>query len=178
MQVPEQEIRALYQRYAHVVHYRARQILGSEEEAADAVQETFARVIRNYDSFRQESSPLTWMYRITTNYCLNRLRDRRGHARKHENHREELGGDGLTRVDFGAELDAKTLRQLVAGADEETRAILLHLYFDDMTREEAAKQVGISVPTLRKRLDAFFKVARRSFGVELAASLLLFWVLR
>lgn len=170
--VPEAEIRHLYQRYAHVIHHRARTLLGSDEEAADAVHETFARVIRNYEQFRQEASPLTWMYRISTNWCLNRLRDRRGHSRKQENHREEIVGDGIHQEDPAAPMDHQVLHRLIAEADEETREIVLYLYFDEMTREEAAKMVGISVPTLRKRLDLFFKRARKTLGIELAILLL------
>lgn len=164
MPATEAEIRDLYQRYAHVLHHRARAILGTDEDAADCVQETFARVIRHWDAYRQQASPLTWMYQISTNWCLNRLRDRKGHAKKHEDHRVELGGEGHADPDEGG-FDHHTLRELLADCDDETRRIVVHLFFDDMTREEAALQVGISVPTLRKRLDAFLKRARRVMGV-------------
>lgn len=164
MPATDAEIRDLYTRYAHVLHYRARAILGTDEDAADCVQETFARVIRHWDAYRQQASPLTWMYQIGTNWCLNKLRDRRGHHKKHEDHREELFGDGSTPA-FEGDLDAETLRELLTESDDETRRIVVHLYFDDMTREETAVQVGISVPTLRKRLDAFFRRARRTLGV-------------
>lgn len=159
MSVSEAELRELYQRYAPVLHHRCRAILGSDEEAQDAVQETFASVIRHYDSFRQEASPLTWMYRISTNYCLNRLRNRRLRDRKHLDHRVELSGDNPQPTAGGA-LDADAVRRLIEDADDETRQIVIHLFFDDMTREEAAVMVGISVPTLRKRLEGFLKRAR------------------
>lgn len=177
MPATEAEIRDLYGRYAHVLHYRARAILGSDEDAADAVQETFARVIRHWDRFQGEASPLTWMYQISTNYCLNRLRDRKGHAKKHEERRDRIVGDGFTPAHDGAGLDDATVRALLEEADDETRRIVLHLFFDDMTREEAAAQVGVSVPTLRKRLDAFFKRARRTLGVALPAAVLLLTLL-
>lgn len=164
MPATEAEVRDLYQRYAHVLHYRARSILGSDEDAADCVQETFARVVRHWDTFRGQASPLTWMYQISTNWCLNRLRDRKGHARKHEDHAEEIVGAVATAPAEGG-FDTGVLRELLAEEDEETRRIVVHLFFDEMTREEAAAHVGISVPTLRKRLDAFFKRARRAFGV-------------
>ncbi|MFN7146242.1 MAG: RNA polymerase sigma factor [Myxococcota bacterium] len=177
MPATEAEIRDLYGRYAHVLHYRARAILGSDEDAADAVQETFARVLRHWDDFQGQASPLTWMYQISTNYCLNRLRDRKGHARKHEERRDRIVGDGFTPAHDGAGLDDATVRALLEDADDETRRIVLHLFFDDMTREEAAARVGVSVPTLRKRLEAFFKRARRTLGVALPAAVLLLTLL-
>lgn len=171
MSPTEAEIEELYVRYAHVIHYRARNILGTDEDAADAVQETFARVIRHWEQFRAEASPLTWMYQISTNHCLNQLRNRKGHAKKHEDRREDIVGAA-----HGAAVepnDDHTIRALLAEADEETRKILIHLYFDDMTREDTARAVGISQPTLRKRLDQFFKRARVSLGITLTAALLL-----
>jgi RNA polymerase sigma factor (sigma-70 family) len=174
MSATEAEIRELYERYAHVLHYRARSILGTDEDAADAVQETFARVLRSWDQFNQQSSPLTWMYQISTNYCLNRLRDRKGHAKKHVDRRDAIVGEGYAPAHDGDGLDTDTVRALLEDADDETRRIVLHLYFDDMTREETAVVVGISVPTLRKRVDAFFKRARRTLGVVLPAALALF----
>lgn len=154
------EIEALYARYAPVLHHRARSILGTEEAAADAVHETFARVIRHWERFRGESSPLTWMYRITTNWCLNQLRNGKGRAEKRVAHHAELAGPTVTWQRDDSE--AALVRRMLAEVDDQTRHIVLHVYFDDMTREQAAKEVGISVPTLRKRLRAFFDLCRRA----------------
>ena len=137
MPATEAELRELYERYAFVIHHRARGILGTDEDAADAVQETFARVILHWDTFRRQSSPLTWMVQISTNYCLNRLRDRRAHARKHDHRKADIVGDGITRSDAHGRIDASRLRALLV-------------------------DVGISVPTLRKRHDLFLKRARRA----------------
>jgi RNA polymerase sigma-70 factor (ECF subfamily) len=170
MTAPEpHEVGELYDRYAHVIFLRARGILGSDEEAHDAVQETFAKVISNWEQFRGESSPLTWMYRISTNLCLNRLRNRKGHERKHAAHPEEISGPATAWL--RDDLDTERLRQLLAEEDAETRAIVLYVYFDDMTREETAVLVGLSVPTVRKRLNQFLYRARKAFGVPAEAIL-------
>jgi RNA polymerase sigma-70 factor (ECF subfamily) len=180
--ISDAELADLYMRYAPILHARARSILGDDAEAGDAVQETFARVIRAGDRFRQESSPLTWMYQINTNWCLNRLRDRKGHVRKHEDRREDIAsnlfrGESVGGTDSGDDvedrLDDGRLRALLADEDDQTRAMLVHLFFDDMTREQTAVAVGISVPTLRKRLDLFLKRARRALGVSLTVAALL-----
>ncbi len=49
-------------------------MLGSIDDADDAVQETFIRVWQSWISFRQESSFKTWVYRIASNLCLDKLR--------------------------------------------------------------------------------------------------------
>lgn len=170
MPVTDAELADLYGRYAHVLHHRARAILGSDEEADDAVQETFARVIRHWDQFRGAASPLTWMWQISTHWCLNRLRARRGHDRAHAARADELAPAPPGEGQPGAGIDAAVLRALLDGEDDETRAIVIHLYVDELTREDTARLVGISVPTLRKRHDAFLKRARLRLGVSLAAA--------
>lgn len=49
-------------------------MLGSIDDADDAVQDTFIRAWLNWSSFRQESSYQTWLYRIASNVCLDKLR--------------------------------------------------------------------------------------------------------
>jgi RNA polymerase sigma-70 factor (ECF subfamily) len=171
--INDAELSDLYMRYAPILHARARSILGDDAEAGDAVQETFARVIRAGDRFREESSPLTWMYQINTNWCLNQLRNRKGRARKHDDHGEEIGGTGLTEGVAADRMDDAMLRELLASEDEQTQRILVCLYFDDMTREDTAVAVGISVPTLRKRLDEFLRRARRRLGLPLSPAFFL-----
>jgi len=55
-------------------------LLRDEQAALDAMQEVFIRALRAGSEFRSDASPMTWLYRITTNYCLNAIRDnaRRG----------------------------------------------------------------------------------------------------
>jgi RNA polymerase sigma-70 factor, ECF subfamily len=55
-------------------------ILGHPEDAEDAVQETFLRVLRALPGFRGDASFRTWLLRIAVNLCLNWKRDRRAAA--------------------------------------------------------------------------------------------------
>ena len=173
MELTDEELSRLYDRYAHVLFHRCRSILRNDEEARDAVQETFARVIRNADTFRAQASPLTWIYRISTNYCLNQGRNRRGRERKHADHREEIGGPSIVSpFGDGAEDHAKILA-LLADADDETRRCVVHTFYDDCTREQVAELVGLSVPTVRKRVNTFLDHARRQLGVAPVAAVAL-----
>ncbi|HJN75424.1 MAG TPA: RNA polymerase sigma factor [Myxococcota bacterium] len=161
MTATEGEIRELYERYGPVLFHRCRQILRNDEDANDAVQETFAKVINKWDEFRGHSSPLTWMYRISTNHCLNQIRNRTGREQKRVQHKDAIVGEGFTRPEAGRWEVSETIRALLADCDDETRQIVTYLFFDEMTREQAAELVGISVPTLRKRLNLFLKKARK-----------------
>jgi len=173
MSFSDEELHELYDRYAHVVYHRCLNILKNEEDAHDAVQETFAKVLRNAESFRNQSSPLTWMYRISTNHCFNLLRNRKGRRDKLHVHREEVVGDGTTRPPDDSLKDHELIHRLLEEADEQTRQVVIHTYFDDCTRKETAELVGISVPTVRKRLTTFLERARRTVGAATTTALLL-----
>jgi len=56
-------------------------MLGSIDDADDAVQETFIRVWQSWKSFRQESSYKNWVYRIASNFCLDKLRQSKRRTR-------------------------------------------------------------------------------------------------
>ena len=59
-----------------ILHLNVR-LLRNWDEARDAYQETFLKVFRSIHQFRRQSSFYTWIFRIATNVCLDRLRQER-----------------------------------------------------------------------------------------------------
>ena len=174
MELTDAEVADLYYRYAGILLHRCRSILGNDEDAHDAVQETFAKVIHHSESFRKQSSPLTWMYRISTNHCLNQVRNRGGRSRKLTDRHHEVPVPTELPVDESRPDRARVL-ELLDDTDDQTRQVVLYIYFDDCTRQETANLVGISVPTVRKRLDTFLRTARRALTGAAAVALLILW---
>lgn len=67
----------LVRRYDRAVLRLALRFTDSEQDAQDIYQEAFLKAYRNIAKFRSESSFYTWMHRIVTNLCMDRLRNRR-----------------------------------------------------------------------------------------------------
>ena len=70
---------ALVVAYQKQVHNLALRTVGNEEDAADMTQEVFLRAYRALGTFRGESKFSVWLYRLTTNVCIDFLRSRRRH---------------------------------------------------------------------------------------------------
>ena len=165
------QVEILYNRYSAMVYRRCLRILGNEQDAWDATQEVFARVMRHYGSFRAEASPSTWIMRISTNHCLNVLRNRRGRSSKLKARRQDLEPvDRGTRAFDGVER-TELIRTLLTRFAPDIQRLVIHHYIDGMTKKEVAAQCGLSVPTVRKRLALFVRRSRRYLHKDLLAGL-------
>src|SRR5580658_9079055 len=78
----EEAFERLVRNYDQSVLRLASNLLRSPDEARDVYQEAFLKVYRNLHQFRFDCSFHTWLYRIVTNICLDRLRRRK--VRKEE----------------------------------------------------------------------------------------------
>lgn len=149
-----QAVDHLYRTYGPAVLRRARAILGDEDAARDLLQEVFVQVIQERGRFRGEASPMTWMYRITTNLCLNRIRDASTRGRLL---RENFVPEEPSR---SQQVDAKlTVGAILRRLPEHLREIAVYHYVDRMSHEEIAGIVGVSRRTVGNRLEEFRRLA-------------------
>lgn len=160
MSEDREQIRQLYERYAPAVHRRCRYLLHDDEEAQDAMHDVFIKVQGNLKKFRGQSSPLTWIMRIATNHCLNILRSRK--ARWHQDLKEIVKVAEQIRANEAGEIERQDLlRAILARVDKDLQEIAVYYFVDAMKQHEIAELVGLSLPTLRKRLRQFLQQARR-----------------
>ena len=146
------DVDALYRRYGDMVLGRCRNLLGNDADAAEICQEVFLKLHRYQDSFRGESKPSTYLYKITTTTCLNKLRSRR-------RRREDPVDEPLVVPHTDTMLSHVALRDLASRvadlADERTRLCLVYHYMDGMTHAETGELIGISAGAVRKRIRTF-----------------------
>jgi RNA polymerase sigma-70 factor (ECF subfamily) len=146
------DLEDLYRRYGDLVVGRCRALLGNDADAQETAQEVFLRVWRYRYGFRGEASPATYLFKVTTTTCLNRLRSRRRRP-------EDPVGEVPTPAGTDTLLDAIEIRQLLRRvleeADERTQAAVVYHFVDGMTHEEAGAILGVSGAAIRKRIAQF-----------------------
>ncbi len=143
------DVESLYRKYGPMVLRRCRSLLLDEEQALDAMQETFVKLIR-YRERLTDKAPSSMLYCIATNVCLNMMRTSRRRPRSQ-------GEDALERIASAEDVEAQVLdRHLLDSIFRRerpsTRTIAVLHYVDGMTLEEVARHVGLSVSGVRKRL--------------------------
>jgi RNA polymerase sigma factor (sigma-70 family) len=153
------DIEALYRRYGPLVLRRARAILGDDSSANDALQEVFLSVVRSWSGFRHEASPVTWLYRATTNHCLNQLRDE---SRRAEILRDRGGGQSQSAG--STQEEHATLAAILRRTPPELAEVAIYYYVDEMTQDEIGKLMEVPRRTVGHRLEAFQTAARAAAG--------------
>jgi RNA polymerase sigma-70 factor (ECF subfamily) len=141
-------------------------MLGDVEEARDAAQEVFLKAYRKAADFRPQGQVYTWLYRIATNYCLNKLRRRRLVRFIQWEDPEERDAPSFDPPDRGpdpaAALEARRrwqqTRQVIARLPAGQRAVLVLARFEGLSYRQIAEVLGITEGAVESRL---FRAMRR-----------------
>ncbi len=151
-------IEQLYEKYGPMVLRRCRHLLGDEEEALDVTQDVFVKLLQTGGAERIEH-PSSFLYVTASNLSLNRIRDR---GRRRETTDDELVSRIATLDDTEGRLGARSvLRKVFRQSRESSRTIALLHFVDGMTLAETAREVGMSVSGVRKRIRALRRTLKR-----------------
>jgi RNA polymerase sigma-70 factor (ECF subfamily) len=145
-----------------MVFRRCRRMLGNEDDALDAVQDVFVRLLRAEKSLHGRF-PSSLLYTIATNTCLNRIR---GKKRRREVALEDFEALSLFQDDgrYG-EVEARLIMEGILKTESElTRTICFMYHADGMTLKEVGEAVGMSISGVRKRLAGFQARAKIRLG--------------
>ena len=151
------DVEEWYRRHGHSVLRRARQILGNDDEASEVLQQVFVSLVARPEQFAGHSSPLTFLYAMTTHACISRIRDRKNRMRLIDQQVRPWSSDVDPRTPEAAVIVRNVLAQL---PDEEARAAVYY-YLDGMTHAEIAellecsrRHVGDILSRLARHLEA------------------------
>jgi RNA polymerase sigma-70 factor, ECF subfamily len=151
----------LVNRYESKILRLTKNITGNREDAEDAMQDAFLKAYAHLDGFQQDSRFYTWLVRISANEALMRLRKRRPGQVSLD---EPIEGDtdlmpreledwrpNPEREYAQAELQA-LMAEMLEKLEPEFRIILVLRDIEELSTQETADALGISVPNVKSRL--------------------------
>ncbi len=151
----------LVNRYERKIFRLAMNITGNREDAEDVMQDAFLKAYSNLDRFHGESRFYTWLVRIAVNEGLMKLRKRRPNLISLDQE-IETDEDVMPREveDWGPSPEQRfaqtelnrILSEAIEGLDTGFRIVFVLRDIEQLSTEETAQALGISVPAVKSRL--------------------------
>lgn len=161
-------LEALVRGYQNAVVGFCIRMLGEAAQGEEVAQEVFLAAYKAMPHFRQQASVRTWLFTIARKQCLQALRDRSRKARKHHEDREAIVERAHVYQQKTPEerlLEEEELKLLEHGLSKlgkKERAPLIMRYETGLSIAEIAKVLGISVPSVYRRLSQALQQLRRA----------------
>lgn len=152
----------LVEKYQTKVYNLALRMSGNEDDAFDLAQDSFVRAWRNLGSFQFESSFSTWLFRLTSNICLDFLRAKKRRAAvsltvtDEEDEESQLAVPDPGKTPEEAVIAAEDRALLTRALNElpaDQRQILTLRAIDDLSYAEIAEILHLQEGTVKSRLS-------------------------
>ena len=168
----------LVEKYERKIFRLAKNITQNDEDAEDVLQETFLKAFSHLDTFQGQSKFYTWIVRIAVNEALMKLRKRKSDKTVSLDEPTDTGEDTVVREiavwedDPEQRYSQEELREILDDAIQSLKPAFRTVFtlrdIEELSTEETAAALGISIPAvksrllrarlqLRERLTRFFK---------------------
>nr|WP_275984042.1 RNA polymerase sigma factor SigW [Paenibacillus hamazuiensis] len=147
--------------YQDKIYHLAYRMMGNAQEAEDVVQETFLRVYSNLERYDETQKFSTWIYRIATNLCIDRLRKRRTTYSLDAEMPEGEGSDWYSLMPSNEDTPEKQvivsetqqqIRESIDTLPEKYKSIVILRYLQDMSLQEISEVLTMPITTIKTRL--------------------------
>jgi len=156
-----EEYRHIVQKYQKSVFKYCYHMLGTVEEAEDAVQEVFIKAFRKIDCYKEGTSFSSWLYKIAYNHCVDYLRKRK--FLRFVPFCENTADDCDNPV-YSVETDelGQMLQRALSMLPHEDRTVLMLRVLEEKSYEEIADILGKRAATVRKKYERARKKVKQN----------------
>jgi len=152
----------LVNRYERRIYRLARNITQSDEDAEDVLQEAFLKAYEHLDGFQGQSKFYTWIVRIAVNEALMKLRKRKSDRTVSLDETIDTGEENVVREiavwedspeqKYSQKEIREVLDQAIMSLRPAFRAVFVLRDVEDLSTEETAAVLDLSVPAVKSRL--------------------------
>ena len=155
-----EEFQDLYERYASLVFRRCKYILHSDDEAWDATQDVFIKLMTYLPKIENRSAIYSWLLSTSTNLCISMLRRKKGEQFDeciHSGDKDDLSQEKRYIL-------REVIKKVFLPWDKKIRDVVIYSYIDEYSQKEISQLTGLGESTIRKYLTRFKREARGAFG--------------
>jgi RNA polymerase sigma-70 factor (ECF subfamily) len=152
----------LVKRYERKIYRLAKNITQNDEDAEDVLQDAFLKAYEHLKGFQGQSKFYTWIVRIAVNEALMKLRKRKGDrfvsldepidTGEEEVKREVAVWEGNPEQQYSQEELQRILNEAVDELKPDFRTVFTLRDIEELSTEETAETLGISIPAVKSRL--------------------------
>jgi RNA polymerase sigma-70 factor (ECF subfamily) len=140
----------LYQEYGFVIYRTCLRILGSQDDAKDALQSVFLKLLESYESIHDKEKVVTWIFSAAKHYCFNQLRYQK----------KFLDGTETENLESSVCLEESItnrnlIKVLFSYHDKKVRDAVYYTFVENLDQNEIQKVCGQSPATVRRNLKRF-----------------------
>ncbi len=157
-----QAFTALVNQYERRIYRLAKHITQNDEDAEDVLQETFLKAFEHLNTFQGNSKFYTWIVRIAVNEALMKLRKRKSDRTVPLDEPVDTGEEMVTREiavwednpeqRYSREEMQQILDSAVESLKPDFRTVFILRDIEELSTEETAEALGISIPAVKSRL--------------------------
>jgi RNA polymerase sigma-70 factor (ECF subfamily) len=140
---PAADITACFEAHRARVYRWAYGLCRCRDDAADIVQDTFARLIEARPTLPNQAATVAWLRRVAERIVVDRWRRAASRRRLAETPLSECDSQGTD------EETRRAVRDALQALSPQQRLVIMAKFYDDMTFEQAASEFGMSVPTAK-----------------------------
>ncbi|WP_019640690.1 RNA polymerase sigma factor SigW [Paenibacillus fonticola] len=147
--------------YKDKIFHLAYRMLLNRHEAEDIVQESFLRVYKNWERYDEKQKFSTWLYRIATNLCIDRLRKRKPNYYLDAEMNDQEGLDGYTLIpgdertpesEYLLSETQQTIHHAIDGLPAKYKSVIILRYLQELSLSEISEVLDMPVTTVKTRL--------------------------
>jgi RNA polymerase sigma-70 factor (ECF subfamily) len=153
----------LIETYQKKIFNLAYRIVGNYDDAGDLTQEALIRIFKSIANFKEQSSFSTWIYRITTNVCLDDIRKKKNrrvlsldeeiHVEDGEIQRQIMSDDPLPDEVAEKEELRRIVTSAIEGLPEDQRIVITLRDIQGLSYDEIAEVLDCPAGTVKSRIN-------------------------
>ncbi|TXK79126.1 RNA polymerase sigma factor SigW [Paenibacillus sp. N3.4] len=161
--------------YKDKIFHLAYRMLHNKQEAEDAVQETFLRVYTNLHRYDENQKFSTWIFRIGTNLCIDKLRRKKNIYSLDAEIQDGEGSDYYGMLPSHEDTPEKQvivsetqehIRRAIETLPEKYKSVVILRYLHDMSLQEIGEVLDMPVTTIKTRVHRGREYLRKKLEQE------------